>query len=79
MLKYVLNGIDGKIFQLSDAGNHLKDIYRVLKSASRDADKVIAFQAETGLYVLDRLMRSQLFFSESQLMGDDLPKIRVIS
>lgn len=78
MLKYTLQGLDSKIFQIADAGNHLKDIYRILKVASRDVDKVIAFQAETGLYVLDNLMRSQLFFSESRLMGDDLPKIRVI-
>ena len=70
--------MDSKIFQIDDAGHFLKDIYRILKVASRDTDKVVSFQAELGLGVLDGLMREQLFFSESQLQGDDLPKIRVI-
>mmetsp|Transcript_16477 Transcript_16477/g.24799 ORF Transcript_16477/g.24799 Transcript_16477/m.24799 type:complete len:1102 (-) Transcript_16477:57-3362(-) len=79
LLRYTLQGLKDKIFQIKDAGLHLKDIYRILKVACRDRDRVVEFQASAALGVLSGLMKEQLFFSERQLSGEDLPPIRILN
>lgn len=62
-----------KLFVIADGGNYLKDIYRTLKLACKDRDKVVVFQAERGLYILDVLVKEQLEPNE------DIPKIKILT
>ena len=61
-----------------DGGNYMKTIYRTLKQSVLSTDSVIKFHSECALGELDEIMRKQLFLSESQLRGENLPKIRIL-
>jgi hypothetical protein len=73
MIKYVLEGMKEKMFALTDGGDYLKSIYRILKVACRDSDQVIVFQAERAFYILESLVKDQFVPSE------EIPKIRVLN
>jgi trehalose-6-phosphatase len=77
VLRHVLDGLKQKMFTLPEAAQSLKPMYRVLKACAQDRDRIVVFQSERALASLDSLMREQLFFSESQLLGDDLPPLRI--
>lgn len=77
-MKYILEGLKDKIFEINDSGLHLKTIYRALKNTEYDKDNVVSFHSKSGLGVLDELMRSQLFPSESQYRAS-IPKIDIFT
>jgi L-asparaginase/Glu-tRNA(Gln) amidotransferase subunit D len=73
-----LSGLRDKLVYMEDGGIYLKAAYRALNVSKDSSDRVIRFQSESALGTLDEIMREQLFFSDAQLRGENIPKIRII-
>lgn len=75
LLQYILKSLSQKLFQISNGGNYLKDIKRMLTVCSRDKDPVVAYHSQRGLYILDELVKEQFKPNED----DEIPKIRILN
>lgn len=78
LLRYVVSGLREKLLFMPDGGTYLRTAYRALKLSVYDKDSVVKYHSEVALGELDKMMREQLFFSESQLKGENTPKIRIL-
>ena len=77
LLRHLISGLREKLVTIKDGGLHLKAAYRSLKSSVTTDDPVIVHHCQAALGALDEMMREQLFLSESQLRGSELPKIGI--
>ena len=64
---------------MTDGGIHLKTAYRALKLSRLSKDDVVRHHSEAALGELDEMMREQLFFSDAQLRGEQIPKIKILN
>lgn len=55
----------------------MKAAYRSLKASVTSDDAVVVHHCQAALGALDEMMREQLFLSESQLRGAELPTIGI--
>jgi hypothetical protein len=77
LLRHLIAGLGAKLIQMDNGGLYLKDAYRSLKLSIGDRDTVVQFHSMAALGALDEMMRGQIFFSEAQLRGDNVPKIDI--
>lgn len=77
LLRHLISGLKDKLIQMDNGGLYLKEAYRSLKLSVGDRDSVVQFHSVAALGALDEMMRGQIFFSEAQLRGDDVPKIDI--
>lgn len=64
LIRYVITGLDRKIFSARDPGDLLHRAYARVKIAMRDSDTIVKFHAECAFAAIDGLMRRQLFLNE---------------
>ena len=77
LLRHLISGLGAKLIQMDNGGLYLKEAYRTLKLSIGDRDNVVQFHSMAALGALDEMMRGQIFFSEAQLRGDNVPKIDI--
>jgi hypothetical protein len=75
LIKYILQGLQEKLFYIPFGGNYLKDIKRILTVCCREnEDAIVSFQAQRGLFLLEEMVKEQLRPKE-----EGLPKIRILN
>lgn len=75
LIKYILQGLQEKLFYIPFGGNHLKEIKRILTICCQEnEDVIVSFQAQRGLFILEEMVKEQLRPKE-----EGLPKIRILN
>ncbi len=81
MIYKIIAGLERKLFFLDDAGWLLKDIYKQIKIAFNDNDKVVQYHASSSLQTLSLHLKNDLFYGDAGQIGshdEQVPGIRII-